>query len=183
MYRVLIVVVLLVVFGARFAYVFFAGEGPKLDAESKAYAQATLPRILPNMSSENFLPLMAQEDRAKLNAEANDQFARKMRDKLGRFQSCGGLTGEANINVGLTANEISATYKARCKFEKGAVTAMIISKKTAANWSLWSVRVDDKSFEAAAPNASAQADAAPAPAASLAKPASLRTLLARGRSF
>ena len=137
-------------------------KGGALDAESKAYAEATLPRILPNPNAENFRTLMAPQDQAKLSVAAADQFALQVRDRLGRFQSCHDVKGDSFQNYTTGGTSITAKYSARCRFEKGSVTATITLRKTGDAWSLMGVFFDQNSFEPR--RDPVRADLAPTPA-------------------
>jgi len=148
--------------------------GPALDAESKAYVVATLPRILPNLDAANFSSFMAPEDRAKLNAAATDQFAGKVRESLGSFQSFEEPKGDSFQMFTTNGVKITAKYLARCHYEKGAVTATISLRKAGESWSLMGVHLDSNTLERTAPKTdSARAEPAPTPAATQVLQASL----------
>ena len=53
---------LLLLVGVGYATV----KGFKLDSESRAYVHATLPKVLANSTTENFVSFMAPEDKEKL---------------------------------------------------------------------------------------------------------------------
>ena len=141
-------------------------RGGTLDAESKAYVMATLPRILPDLGAANFVSFMAPEDRAKLNPAATDEFALKVRESLGGFQSFEEPKGDSFQMYSTGGAKITAKYLARCHFEKGVITATITLRKTDESWSLMGVHLDSNTLERTAPKTdSASADPAPTPAA------------------
>jgi hypothetical protein len=96
-------------------------QGRKFDAESKAYVVATLPRILADPGSGNFLSFVAPADRAKINAAAVDQFALKVSTSLGQFQSFDDLQGASIANYTPGGADIKAKYLARSANMKKAL--------------------------------------------------------------
>jgi hypothetical protein len=153
---------LLVMGAGIFGYA--AIQGQKLDAESKIYVEAALPRVLADMSAANFLSFMDPADRAKMNAGAFDRFASDIRQRLGRFQSYDDLKGDSFQMYSTSGPNITARYLVRCQFEKGAVTATVTVRKAGENWSLMGVHFDLDTLKPLAPTpAPVRAEASPAP--------------------
>jgi hypothetical protein len=122
-------------------------QGKKFDAESKAYVVATLPRVLADPGSGNFLSFVAPADRAKIDAATVDQFALKVSTSLGQFQSFDDLKGDSMAMYTPEGADIKAKYLARCQYEKGFVTATITVRKIGQTWSLMGVHFDFDTFE------------------------------------
>lgn len=135
---------LVVVVGGMLGFAFVKGRA--LDAESKAYVEETFPKILPKPNAEHFQALMAAEDRGKINVVAADQFALKVQDWLGHFHYCNDIKGDSFQNYTTAGVSITAKYSARCRFEKGSITAVITARKIGDAWSLMAVKLDDTSF-------------------------------------
>lgn len=122
-------------------------QGGKLDVESKAYVDATLPRVLADPSASNFFSFIAPKDKAKLDAATIDQFAQKVSTSLGQFQSFDDLKGSSVAMFTPDGADIQAKYLARCHYEKGTVTATITVRKTGENWSLMGVFLNFDTLE------------------------------------
>jgi hypothetical protein len=136
---------ILISIAGMFGYAAFQGQ--KLDAESRAYLEATLPMVLADLRSENFSSFMAAEDRTKLNAAATDQFALKVRQSLGSFQSCDDLKGDSLATYTPSGVNILGKYVASCHYENGSVMATITLRKVGASWSLMSVNFDNSTLK------------------------------------
>ncbi len=142
--------VLLLAGGGMVAYAAF--EGSKLDAESKAYVEATLPRVLSNPTSENFLSFMPAKEKEHFNSAEMEKFGSYMNLTLGAFQSCDNVKGDSLLMLSSPNGEsITARYLARCHFNKASITASISLRKTGDAWGLLGVHFDTDTLEPAAP--------------------------------
>ena len=123
-----------------------AFNGFRLDSESRAYVHATLPKVLANSTTENFVSFMAPEDKEKINSAAMIAFYSYISSNFGVFQSCDDdLSGGSFVNVSTSGKSTTATYYARCHFSKASVTATVSLKKTGSNWTLLAVFFDNNS--------------------------------------
>jgi hypothetical protein len=144
--------VILVAGGGMLGYAAF--EGSHLDAESIAYVETTLPKLLSNPTSENFLSFVASEDRGNFNSVAVAGFASYMEANLGAFQSCDDPKGEAWMMMSPSGENITGKYLARCHFSKASVTTTVSLRKVDGAWNLVGVFFEAGTLERTDPAAS-----------------------------
>lgn len=132
--------VLLVAVGGMIGYAVF--EGSKLDAESKAYVEATLPEFLSNPTGDRLASFMAPQDRANLRATDMMSLLSYISRQLGSFQSYDDLKGDSFQFVSPNGKSITAKYLVHCYFDKASVTATVSLRKVGDVWSLVGVYFD-----------------------------------------
>jgi hypothetical protein len=136
--------VLLVAGGGMLGYAAF--EGSKLDAESKAYVEATLPKFLSNPTADSVLSFMAPQDKANVKASDMLSFSSYISQNLGAFQSYDDMKGDALIMFSPNGKDITAKYLVHCYFDKASVTATVSLRKVGDAWSLMGVFFDSNSL-------------------------------------
>jgi len=132
--------VLLVAVGGMLGYAAF--EGSKLDAESKAYVEAALPKFLSNPTADSVLSFMAPQDKANVKAADMLSFSSYVSQTLGEFRSYDDLKGDSLIMFSPSGKNITAKYLVNCYFDKASVTAIVSLRKTGDAWSLMGVFFD-----------------------------------------
>ncbi len=132
--------VLLVAVAGMIGYAAF--EGSKLDAESRAYVEATLPEFLSNPTADRLTSFMAPQDRANLKATDMVSFLSYISQQLGAFQSYDDLKGDSFQMVSPNGKSVTAKYLVHCYFDKASVTATVSLRKVGDVWSLVSVYFD-----------------------------------------
>ena len=142
-------VFLLLIVGLGGMFGWLSVKGSKLDAESAAYIQTTLPRALAHASGEDITSFMAADDRKSIQPGALDTFYAYMSMNLGTLTSCDAPKGSSLLMALNGTERITAQYLDRCQFSKANVTAKVTLRKIGEAWSLVGVYFDPASLEVA----------------------------------
>ena len=131
---------ILVIGGASIAVVAYNGRA--LDAESKAFVDAEIPRIAQNWSEAELLSQATPELRGSISPERLDSLFNNFR-QLGSLVAYKGSVGEALMSyVSGEGKTVSASYVARARFQSGAVTFRVALLKRDSRWLINGFRVE-----------------------------------------
>lgn len=135
-------VFLLLIVAVGVTIAIFAVQGNQLDKESKAYAEATLPMLLSDFTTDTFLKYVAPENRNKVDRLSMDKLAATINNGCGHYKSFRDLHGDSllNLNVSGGKREITAKYVMTIEFEKATATGQVILLKSNGKWSV--MRID-----------------------------------------
>jgi hypothetical protein len=124
-------------------FIFLAATGSSLDAESKAYVDASVQAITRNWDREEFLARASPELMATLKpGDASQLFASL--SQLGGLVEYQGATGQAKMfyTIG-TGNSTTAEYVAKARYQNGdAAIRISIRKYDDGTWKILGFHVD-----------------------------------------
>jgi hypothetical protein len=131
---------ILVIGGASIAVVVYSGR--TLDAESKAFVDAEIPRIVQNWSEAEFLAQATPELRNSITPEQLDSLFDRFR-QLGSLVAYKGCAGESRMSYMTgTGKALSASYIARARFQNGALIFRVGLLKRNNRWLINGFHVD-----------------------------------------
>jgi hypothetical protein len=146
----------LVVLGAVFAIIlvvagvgiaFIAVNGNRLDKESKAYADDTIPAITQRWDQDAITKRESPEFARATSSDDLTKLLSMLRDDLGDFRKYKGAKGEANISLTTQNGKIiTATYVADVDFDKAPATIQLRLIKHGDQWQILGFHVDSRTF-------------------------------------
>lgn len=120
--------------------------GPGLDKESKAWADASIPKIVMawnadeifNNGSVGFLQTVPKPKLQELFTIFSA--------KLGKLEKYSGATGQAGIHWGPSGETITAEYVANTEFEKGSAKILITGVQEKGVWKISGFRINSEAL-------------------------------------
>lgn len=121
---------------------FVAVRGTRLDKESQAYADASIPPITRTWSEKALLDHASPEFKKAVTIDELDRLFRWL-SRLGRLQQVGSAQGHATMSSTTQyGNRITADYRAEATFEKGKATISLTLIKHGDKWQILGFRVN-----------------------------------------
>jgi hypothetical protein len=93
--------------------------GPRLDTESRAFADRFLPEVVMTWDTSAFEHNMSPELASRLSHSDVVTAFDACRSKLGQFESCGGSEGESHTEWTNGRQTVTATYHTRLTYGSG----------------------------------------------------------------
>ena len=122
-----------------------ARQGRQLDAESKAYVDEVVPKILTDLTPETFYVYASEEftkavPRKKLESLCN------LFKKLGRFIKYNGSEGDSKTTLMNNQKSVLAEYVASADFEKGPAEVRVALIKHDDKWYVLYFNINSEAF-------------------------------------
>lgn len=115
---------------------YFAYQGNRLDKESKAYVDKSIPALATNWSKKELLDRASPELRREASDALIDELFKQF-STLGRFMTSDAATGQSSTYVSpQTGKIVTADYQAKVYFEKGGGTIKVKLIKHGDQWQI-----------------------------------------------
>jgi hypothetical protein len=123
----------------------FVGDGSGLDAESKAYMDETVPKILTSQRSDVFMQYV---DRNPEKTMSEKEVARQVEimKRLGRFEGYDGEVGQARVRISGLSRIVTAGYLTTVHFSHGPAEVTAYLVKQNGKWFIHDLHINSRFF-------------------------------------
>jgi hypothetical protein len=115
--------------------------GPRLDSESRAFADRFIPEVVMTWDTSAFETNMSPELASRLSHSDVVSAFDACRSKLGQFEYCGGSEGESHVEWANGRQTITATYRAKLTYSSGPSAVGITLIKHGDKWQVLGLNV------------------------------------------